>query len=110
MAPGQTVDRSDLPPEIRAVEHPPASAPVPQPTTATETTQSWQESLLRDAQQRLDRGEPAVMATLTRQFERILLQTALDASRGRRVEAATRLGIGRNTITRKLRDLGIEDE
>jgi DNA-binding NtrC family response regulator len=42
--------------------------------------------------------------------ERILLQTALEASRGRRVEAASRLGIGRNTITRKLRDLGIEDE
>jgi two-component system nitrogen regulation response regulator GlnG len=50
------------------------------------------------------------MATLTRQFERILLQTALNASRGRRVEAASRLGIGRNTITRKLRDLGMEDE
>lgn len=51
-----------------------------------------------------------VMATLTRQFEKILLQSALDASRGRRVEAASRLGIGRNTITRKLRELGIDDE
>ena len=50
------------------------------------------------------------MATLTRQFERILLQTALGVSRGRRVEAATRLGIGRNTITRKLRELGLDDE
>ena len=66
--------------------------------------------MLRDAQYRLERGEPAVMATLTRQFEKILLQSALDASRGRRVEAASRLGIGRNTITRKLRELGIEDE
>jgi two-component system nitrogen regulation response regulator GlnG len=71
---------------------------------------NWQDSLLRDAQYRLERGEPAVMATLTRQFEKILLQSALDASRGRRVEAASRLGIGRNTITRKLRELGIEDE
>jgi two-component system nitrogen regulation response regulator GlnG len=110
MAPGQIIERADLPPEIRAMEHqpaPPATTRVAMPDTAAQT---WQESLLRDAQHRLDRGEPAIMATLTRQFERILLQSALEASRGRRVEAASRLGIGRNTITRKLRDLGIEDE
>lgn len=130
MAPGQTVERADLPPEIRAMEHapaagsvsprPPAGASVaaigtvvqhPAPAVADEATpRNWQDSLLRDAQYRLERGEPAVMATLTRQFEKILLQSALDASRGRRVEAASRLGIGRNTITRKLRELGIEDE
>lgn len=127
MAPGQTVDRADLPPEIRALEHQqqPGSAPVRPaqavPGAGTVVQQAsaalddgaprnWQDSLLRDAQYRLERGEPAVMATLTRQFEKILLQSALDASRGRRVEAASRLGIGRNTITRKLRELGIEDE
>src|SRR5690606_2352306 len=106
MASGQTIDRDDLPPEVRADEQ---SAPAPgrkdEPAPA-----DWQEGLLRDAQNRLARGEPNIMATLTRQFERILLQTALDACRGRRVEAASRLGIGRNTITRKLRDLGMEDE
>ncbi|MCV6803906.1 AAA-type ATPase lid domain-containing protein, partial [Achromobacter ruhlandii] len=131
MAPGQTVERADLPPEIRAMEHapaagtvsprPPAGSPVPAIGTVVQHAPSiaptddgaprnWQDSLLRDAQYRLERGEPAVMATLTRQFEKILLQSALDASRGRRVEAASRLGIGRNTITRKLRELGIEDE
>ncbi|RBL82979.1 nitrogen regulation protein NR(I) [Streptomyces cavourensis] len=129
MAPGQTVERADLPPEIRAMEHPPAASAAP-PRVATGGSistigtvvqhnaaasddgppRNWQDSLLRDAQYRLERGEPAVMATLTRQFEKILLQSALDASRGRRVEAASRLGIGRNTITRKLRELGIEDE
>ncbi|MGB3435322.1 nitrogen regulation protein NR(I) [Achromobacter sp.] len=126
MAPGQTVEPADLPPEIRAMEHQQqpslafarpaapmagvgtvvqAAAPV-----GDDSSRNWQDSLVRDAQYRLERGEPAVMATLTRQFEKILLQSALDASRGRRVEAATRLGIGRNTITRKLRELGIEDE
>jgi len=126
MAPGQTVDRQDLPPEIRALEHqqqagsaplrPAASVPsigtVVQASSVADdgAPRNWQDSLLRDAQYRLERGEPAVMATLTRQFEKILLQSALDASRGRRVEAASRLGIGRNTITRKLRELGIEDE
>ncbi|MFY3548417.1 nitrogen regulation protein NR(I) [Achromobacter insolitus] len=128
MAPGQTVERADLPPEIRAMEH--QQQPGPSPTFSRPAApmagvgtvlqaaapmdegspRNWQDSLLRDAQYRLERGEPAVMATLTRQFEKILLQSALDASRGRRVEAATRLGIGRNTITRKLRELGIEDE
>jgi two-component system nitrogen regulation response regulator GlnG len=109
MAPGQTIERADLPPEIRAMEQQPV-AQASSRQVAADPPQNWQESLLRDAQHRLDRGEPAIMATLTRQFERILLQTALEASRGRRVEAASRLGIGRNTITRKLRDLGIEDE
>ncbi|WP_019939226.1 nitrogen regulation protein NR(I) [Bordetella sp. FB-8] len=124
MAPGQTIDRNDLPPEIRAMEQGGAVAgalarPVSMPATHTPTLaagaeaaalDSWEDALMRDARRRLDRGEPAVMTTLTRQFEKILLQSALDASRGRRVEAASRLGIGRNTITRKLRELGIEDE
>ncbi|HEY0295169.1 MAG TPA: sigma 54-interacting transcriptional regulator, partial [Bordetella sp.] len=126
MAPGQTIDRNDLPPEIRAIEQGgtapgslfrPVAAPsdtapagIVAPSASEGGAGSWQEALLRDAQRRLERGEPAVMATLTRQFEKILLQSALDASRGRRVEAASRLGIGRNTITRKLRELGIEDE
>ncbi|AOB31541.1 chemotaxis protein CheY [Bordetella sp. H567] len=120
MAPGQTIEAADLPPEIRAMEHSVSPSivarsmsPAAVPTGAVGadvSAQSWQEFLLRDARHRLDRGEPAIMATLTRQFERILLQTALQASRGRRVEAASRLGIGRNTITRKLRDLGMEDE
>ncbi|ARP90556.1 nitrogen regulation protein NR(I) [Bordetella genomosp. 9] len=120
MAPGQTIEPADLPPEIRAMDHQGSQAvarpagqsagPAGESGTAASPGENWQESLLRDAQHRLDRGEPAIMATLTRQFERILLQSALEASRGRRVEAASRLGIGRNTITRKLRDLGIDDE
>lgn len=125
MAPGQTIDSEDLPPEVRALDDP-AFAASAAPTLITGTTTppvgavptaaphqaagDWTQSLQRDAQARLGRGEPAVMATLTRQFERVLLQSALDACRGRRVEAAARLGIGRNTITRKLRELGIEDE
>ncbi|WP_313960434.1 helix-turn-helix domain-containing protein, partial [Bordetella pertussis] len=88
-----------------------AAGTAPAPAEAPDAApRNWHAALLRDAQFRLERGEPAVMATLTRQFEKILLQSALDASRGRRVEAASRLGIGRNTITRKLRELGIDDE
>jgi two-component system nitrogen regulation response regulator GlnG len=47
------------------------------------------------------------MTTLGREFERVLIETALDYSRGRRMEAAQRLGIGRNTLTRKCTELGL---
>ena len=54
------------------------------------------------------RGEPDVWDALTRQFEARLIHTALDITRGRRIEAAQKLGIGRNTITRKIQELGLE--
>ena len=122
MAPGQTIEPGDLPPEIRAggiavavtsVKAAPAGATMssaPASSSADALQGEWHDALVLDARQRLERGEPAVMATLTRQFEKILLQSALDASRGRRVEATTRPGIGRNTITRKLRELGMSEE
>ena len=45
---------------------------------------------------------------LTRRFESRLIRTALSATHGRRMEAAQRLGIGRNTITRKIQELGLD--
>src|SRR3546814_20146354 len=53
-------------------------------------TATWLGLLAQEAQARLLRNEPAVMATLTRDFERLLLETALDYSRGRRMAAAQR--------------------
>ena len=49
------------------------------------------------------------MDALTRQFEATVLSTALRHTHGRRVEAASRLGVGRNTITRKVQELGLEE-
>ena len=49
------------------------------------------------------------MDTLTREFETALIRTALRHTHGRRVEAAGKLGIGRNTITRKIQELGLDD-
>ena len=72
--------------------------------------QSWTALLATEAQARLDRNEPAIMTTLLRDFERVLLRTALDHSRDRRAEAAQRLGIGRNTLTRKCQELGIDGQ
>ena len=122
MAPAQVVEAKDLPPELLGAEvAPPVSVPatpvaaaVPQPATATATPPAsagagWLGGLEREARALLDAGTPEVWDALTRQFEARLILTALDATRGRRIEAAQRLGIGRNTITRKIQELGIDD-
>jgi two-component system nitrogen regulation response regulator GlnG len=54
----------------------------------------------------LEAGMPEVWETLTRKFEAQLIHTALEITRGRRIEAAQKLGIGRNTIIRKIQELG----
>jgi two-component system nitrogen regulation response regulator GlnG len=104
MAPGQTVEMSDLPPEVRAADLPEAATNQNQ----VSSPQSWQQLLAQEASLRLSRSDPEVWSALTRQFERTILQSSLEVCRGRRVEAAARLGMGRNTITRKLRELGMD--
>ena len=69
----------------------------------------WLLDLRRDARRRLEANESNVWESLSQQFEAGLIQTALDLTRGRRIEAAQRLGIGRNTITRKIQELGLPD-
>lgn len=70
---------------------------------------SWLQGLEIEAREMLCAGTPGVWDTLTRRFESQLIQTALEITRGRRIEAAQKLGIGRNTITRKIQELGLED-
>ena len=50
-----------------------------------------------------------MLETRTHTFERILIEKALEHTHGRRIEAATQLGIGCNTLTRKIQELGIEE-
>jgi two-component system nitrogen regulation response regulator GlnG len=105
MAPGQTISFADLPPEVRASDLPDQAAAG---SAQLVPIQSWQQLLYQDANLRLMKSEPDVWTTLTNQFEQTLLKASLDVCRGRRVEAAARLGLGRNTITRKLRELGMD--
>jgi two-component system, NtrC family, nitrogen regulation response regulator GlnG len=118
MAPGQLIKRSDLPPEVLEItgadthavgqlvsQAAPANMPA-MPASA----QGWHELLLKEATARLRAGEPEVWSALTREFEKAVLHAALNVCRGRRVEAASRLGMGRNTITRKLRELSMDDD
>ncbi len=69
----------------------------------------WQELLDRDILRLLAEDRNDVWEVLSQQFESRLILTALATTRGRRIEAAQRLGIGRNTITRKIQELGIDD-
>ena len=69
----------------------------------------WVAQLTAEVERRLQAGVPDLMETLTRDFEAAVIRTALKHTHGRRIDAATRLGVGRNTITRKIQDLRLED-
>jgi two-component system, NtrC family, nitrogen regulation response regulator GlnG len=89
-----------------------ASAPVAAFAASAELQvqdSGWLNLLERDIQRLLAEDRNDVWDVLTRQFESRLILTALSTTRGRRIEAAQRLGIGRNTITRKIQELGIDD-
>ncbi len=69
----------------------------------------WEFGLEQEALALLNAGHTDVWDVLTRRFETSLIQSALATTRGRRIEAAQKLGIGRNTITRKIQELGIDE-
>jgi two-component system nitrogen regulation response regulator GlnG len=86
------------------------------PAAAAETAgaagtpaRDWRELLVEEVERRLAAGQSDVMPTLVRDFEGVLIRTALRHTHGRRIEAAQKLGVGRNTITRKIQELGLED-
>jgi len=130
MAPGNTVNANDLPPEIaqpsalsmgmivseapNGMRPPEASNPISAIDAVSVESSNvpgnvfWAQLLAQDAAERLHRAEPEVWSHLTQEFEKAMLGAALEVCRGRRVEAAARLGMGRNTITRKLRELGMD--
>ena len=95
MAAGQVIDVGDLPAEFRE--------------QAAAAASDWLAALEHEAERRLARGDTGILDTLGRQFERALIRRALARTGGRRIEAANLLGMGRNTITRKIQELGIED-
>ena len=133
MTPAQLIESKDLPPEVGVIAggvpelpaqtaasvQPPAAMPAtlavssaPDPSAAALATAApnagWEQGLEADAVALLASGRNDVWDELTRRFESRLILAALGATRGRRIEAAQRLGIGRNTITRKIQELGLE--
>ncbi|PIY28205.1 MAG: nitrogen regulation protein NR(I) [Comamonadaceae bacterium CG_4_9_14_3_um_filter_60_33] len=137
MAPAQVIEPKDLPPEVgvsHAVSAVPAAPLTPEnhdPSAATATPQAlpdfpvlpdlpashaltatpvngWEQALEAEASTLLATDRTDVWDTLTARFESRLIHAALAATRGRRIDAAQKLGIGRNTITRKIQELGLE--
>ena len=84
-----------------------SAAPAASPA-AVGVAMSWESGLEAEALALLATGRSDVWDVLTRRFESKLIQTALINTRGRRIEAAQKLGIGRNTITRKIQELNLE--
>ncbi|MBC7709737.1 MAG: sigma 54-interacting transcriptional regulator, partial [Rhizobacter sp.] len=154
MAPGNTVDVADLPPEVRVSlgESQPLEAPAhiaeyapprpaqsyatyaPTPTPAahaaprhlttdpgasastanlsanTTASGEWQHALAASLAKAIQQGERAPGERLTREFEATLIRSALEQTKGRRIEASEWLGWGRNTLTRKIHELGMDGE
>jgi two-component system nitrogen regulation response regulator GlnG len=96
MSPSQMIEVGDFPPELRE--------------NSSSTEADWLAALASETERRLMRGETNLMETLSKGFEKTLIAKALARTAGRRIEAANLLGIGRNTITRKIVELGIEDQ
>jgi two-component system nitrogen regulation response regulator GlnG len=108
MAPGQRIDVADLPPEVRDVGDTAAGAAAGAAPDARDQDAGWQQALERELGQALARGEQGVGDRLEREFERALILRALAHTGGHRMEAARWLGWGRNTLTRKIQELGLD--
>ena len=92
MASGNEIHLEDLPPELKSDDLAEAGAA------------DWESELRRWAEQRLGAGEGALLEDALPRFERIMIETALRFTGGRRQEAAKLLGWGRNTLTRKIKE------
>ncbi len=129
MAPAQVIEPKDLPPEVLAqpgaesvgAAAVPAAAPPAEPAQLLALADAdsaahpsvpdgaaWEPGLQAEAQALLEQDRSDVWDVLMRRVETCLIQAALNNTRGRRIEAAQKLGIGRNTITRKIQELDLE--
>ncbi|HVW49000.1 MAG TPA: nitrogen regulation protein NR(I) [Trinickia sp.] len=139
MAPAQTIEIKDLPPDLVPGAAPEGSAEIIAGTGATPAisvgvasadgaerngtaiapaalagiatgvpVSVWESGLRAEVARMLRENTIDVMDELARRFEAAVIREALDFTRGRKVEAAERLGIGRNTITRKIQELHLE--
>ncbi len=98
MASGREVLIADMPPELLAWQSEPAAG------------ENWEQALRSWADHRLACGDMALLEQAVPAFEKIMIETALKHTCGRRRDAAQLLGWGRNTLTRKIKELNLETE
>ncbi|MFZ5601164.1 MAG: helix-turn-helix domain-containing protein, partial [Pseudomonadota bacterium] len=95
MASGREVLIGDLPPELQ------------ESAGSQDASSNWEQALRTWADQALSRGHRSLLDKAVPAFERIMIETALKHTAGRRRDAAELLGWGRNTLTRKIKELGM---
>ncbi|ARD44668.1 nitrogen regulation protein NR(I) [Colwellia sp. PAMC 21821] len=98
MASGKEILMSDLPSELTV-----------KPVTVKDSNGSWQDSLKKWVDTELSTGKSNIIEQALPEFEKVLLESALQHTQGHKQEAAKRLGWGRNTLTRKLKELNMPD-
>jgi two-component system nitrogen regulation response regulator GlnG len=97
LAAGREITRADIPGDLGGG------------SGSAVATSTWSQALASWAQSRLANGGAPLLDDATPEFERTLIREALKATQGGRQEAAKLLGWGRNTLTRKLKELGMDD-
>lgn len=96
MATGREITMDDLPPDLRT-----------QTESGERNSHDWQKLLSEHITQRFVRGETRILDELTPVFERIAMSAAMQQTGGRKKDASDLLGWGRNTLTRKLKELDV---
>ena len=96
MAPSTSITVDDIPEEVKDLEQ---NKVAPQLTENPSSTSTWEDSLSNHIKSILSDSND--LSLFSREIEKLLLREALIASKGKRIEAAKILGLGRNTITRK---------
>ena len=102
MAPSSTITVDDVPDEVRDLSSNSSNTTV---NETENTDSSWEENLSSHIKGILSDSND--LSEFSRELEKLLLREALSASKGKRIEAARILGMGRNTITRKIKELDL---
>ncbi len=97
MASGQEIHIDDLPAELKETDE------------TRSSPDDWRQLLRRWVKNRLQEGQEGILNEAEPEFETIMIETALEHTAGKRQDAARLLGWGRNTLTRKIKELGLED-
>ncbi|MCL4121058.1 UNVERIFIED_CONTAM: hypothetical protein GTU68_028973 [Idotea baltica] len=108
MASGREVHLEDLPQEL--IENPVEKNTLSSTSLNSSLNSTWEQQLRYWADNELANGKNDILKTAVPTFERALIETALSHTNGRKKDAAELLGWGRNTLTRKLKELGMGDE
>ena len=102
MAPSSSITVDDIPEEVKGSE---LGEDVSQTVESQSSDSTWEDNLSSHIRNILSGSND--LSSFSREIEKLLLKEALIASKGKRIEAAKILGLGRNTITRKIKDLGL---